>query len=99
MVLLRKFSAPSNSSSNSLLFCYCSKTLVSSVVDALETSGSTYITLVNWTYSTFFFSVCYLLKALAFLSTSFFLASYLSLSKAPSLMAPIKMKKWKQKDK
>jgi hypothetical protein len=39
MVLLGKFNDSCNSSSNSLLLYSCSKTLISSVVDALETSG------------------------------------------------------------
>jgi hypothetical protein len=41
VVLLKKLIVVSNSFSNSLLFCSCSKTLVSSVVSAREANGYT----------------------------------------------------------
>jgi hypothetical protein len=41
VVFLRKVKFASNSSSNSLLLCFCSKILVSFVVGACETSSST----------------------------------------------------------
>jgi hypothetical protein len=93
VVFLRKFNVVFNSSSNSLLICSCSKILISSIVGACEASSSTKIAPVNWIYFTLSFSICSLLKASTFLSTFFFLASHLSLSKVLSLMAPIKMKK------
>ncbi len=54
VVLLGKFCFISNSSSNSLLLCSCSKNLISFVVCAHETSSSTQITLDNQTCFVFF---------------------------------------------
>jgi hypothetical protein len=93
MVLLKKFNVVSNSSSNSLLLCSCSKILISSTIGACEASGSTLIVQVNQTCSTLSFSIYSLLKILAFFSTSFSLASCLNISKALSLMALTNMKK------
>jgi hypothetical protein len=41
VVFLRKLKFVSNSSSNSLLLCFCSKNLVSFIVGACEASSST----------------------------------------------------------
>lgn len=41
MIILRKLRVVSNSSSNPLLFCSCSKILVSSTKGACKASGST----------------------------------------------------------
>jgi hypothetical protein len=92
VVCFRKFSATSNSSSNSLLLYSCSKNLISFAICACETSGSILIALVNQTSSALSFSIYSFLKALGFFSTPF-LASRRSLSEALSLMALANMKK------
>jgi hypothetical protein len=71
VVFLRKLKDVSKSSSNSLLFCFYSKILTSSTMNACEISGSTKIALVNMTCFAISFSTCSLLKAWAFLLSSF----------------------------
>ncbi len=93
VVFLRKLKDVSKSSSNSLLFCFYSKILTSSTMNACQLSGSTKIALVNLTCFAISFSTCSLLKAWAFLLSSFSLASCFNFFKALSFLAFDSMKK------
>jgi hypothetical protein len=87
MIIVRKLKVISNSFLNSLFFYSYSKVLISFVMDARKANGSTYIAPISLTCFAFSFSTYFFLKNIAFLSSSFPLASHFNFSKVFSLMA------------